>query len=88
MRKRIKKERPILGELITRPQFAEMAGVTVPTLRRRLAKLGELAPQPVNYGGTLTKYSRLEVEAFLTKGPLWRVLGASASPAVGAGAQA
>lgn len=73
MRKRTTREQPVNGETITRPQFAELAGVTVPTLRRRLAK-DEGAPQPKNTGGALVKYSKMEATAWLRHGAAWQAL--------------
>lgn len=74
MRKRVK-EQPILGVRITRPQFAELAGVTVRTLVRRLDKDGDDAPQPVPGGGTRAMWLRAEAVAWIRHGRAWRSIG-------------
>jgi hypothetical protein len=73
MRKRETREVPVLGDLITRPQFAELADCGTNTLKRRLAA-DESAPQPQNTGGVLVKYKREEAVAWLRHGKAWRAL--------------
>ena len=73
MRKRDTKEIPVNGTLITRPQFAELAGCAPNTLKKRLARDQE-APQPKNTGGVLLKYSKMEAEAWLRDPVAWRAL--------------